>query len=100
MRYQTVLIMTSLVLLIAGCVHRTKQETMDTQCPRLITQAQALYSKQAKTRDKVIADQAANLITGAKIDQEHREYIQCMDKASRAIKLLDPNAQLSVQYNN
>jgi hypothetical protein len=100
MRNQTVLITTFLVLLISGCVHRTKQESMDMQCPRLITQAQALYSKQAKNRDKLIADQAANLITGAKIDREHREFIQCMDKASRAIKLLDPNAQLSVQYDN
>lgn len=100
MQYQTLLATTLLSLCMAGCIHRTKQEPMDAQCPRLIQQAQDLYSKHAKTRDKVVTDQAANLITGAKIDREHREFIQCIDKSSRAIKLLDPNAQLSVQYNN
>jgi hypothetical protein len=70
------------------------------QCTRLLRQAQDLYQQQAHKRDKRIADQVANLITGAKIAQEHREFMQCLDKSGRAVKLLDPDTQLSVQINN
>ena len=96
MSYPTLFATVFLSLCLAGCAHR-KPESMQAQCPRLITQAQELYSKQARSRDRVVADQAANLITGAKIDREHHEFIQCIDKSSRAIKLLDPNALLSAQ---
>lgn len=100
MRYQTFIATALLPLCLAGCLRQPKTESMDVQCPRLIKQAQDVYTNKARNQDKTIADQAANLITGAKIDQEHQEFIQCMDKASRAIKLIDPNAELSVQYKN
>jgi len=70
------------------------------QCTRLLKQAQGLYRQQASKRDKRIDDQAANLITGAKIAQEHREFMQCLDKSGRAVKLLDPDSHLTVQLDN
>ena len=100
MPYQTLIVTALLSLSLAGCAHKPKYESMNVQCPRLIRQAQDLYSKNAKSRDKVIANQVANLITAAKIDQEHQEFTQCMDKSSRAIKLMDPDAQISVHYSN
>lgn len=100
MRYLTLLATALLTLCTTGCMHRPNTEPTDVQCPRLIKQAQNLYASKAKSLDKVIADQAANLITASKIDQEHQEFIQCMDKSSRAIKLIDPSAQISVQYKN
>jgi hypothetical protein len=100
MRYLTFITFAILLLSLAGCLRKTNTEPMSVQCPRLIKQAQDLYDSKAKSSDKAVANQAANLITGAKIDQEHQEFIQCMDKASRAIKLIDPSAVLSVQYNN
>jgi hypothetical protein len=85
---------------LVGCLRASKPAATDVQCPQLITQAQSLYASKAKSLDSVIAEQAANLITAAKIDQEHQEFITCMDKASRAIKIIDPDAEISVQYNN
>jgi hypothetical protein len=100
MRSHTFIATMFLSLCMVACMRQTKNEPMDVQCPRLIKQAEEVYANQAKSRDKAIADQAANLITAAKIDREHQEYIQCMDKSSRAIKLIDPTAILSVQYYN
>jgi hypothetical protein len=100
MRFQSYLAFALLLLLMGGCAQRNKQDAVDAQCPKLIAQAQDLYGKLAKSRDKRATDQAANLITGAKIALEHREYIQCIDKSSRAIKLLDPNAVPSIRYYN
>lgn len=100
MRFLTLIAITMLSLLMAGCVHRTKMQPMEEQCVHLMKQAQELYRLQAKTRDRRIADEAANLITGAQIAREHQEFMQCLDKSGRAIKLLDQNAKLSVQYDN
>ncbi|MBI1422020.1 MAG: hypothetical protein GC149_01055 [Gammaproteobacteria bacterium] len=97
MRIQALLAFVTLNIALTGCAHRTKQVTVDAQCNRLITQAQELYQQKAQTLNQRIADAADNLITGAKIAMEHREFIPCLDKASRAIKLLDPDATVSVK---
>jgi len=100
MRYLSLVATAVLAVSVTGCVHRTKMSAIKAQCVRLTTQAQNLYSQQAKNRDRRIADEAENLITGAKISREHQEYMQCLDKSGRAIKFLDPNAKLSEQYDN
>ena len=82
---------------LTGCAHRSKQVSVDVQCSRLIAQAQALYAQKATSRKQRVADAADNLITGAKIAMEHREFIPCLDKASRAITLLDPDASTSAE---
>lgn len=94
---QTTLISILIVSVMAtGCLNRNKQETTDQQCLRLVKKAEELQTQLAKTREKIVADQVANLITAAKIDQEHKNFPQCVDKSTRAIKLLDENAQLSL----
>ena len=86
-----------LSLLITGCAHRPKLSASEAQCVRLTTQAQDLYQRQAKSPDKRTAEQVTNLITAARIDREQGDFIQCIDKATRAIKLLVLNAQLPQQ---
>lgn len=100
MRYPPLIALLFLVLPLNGCLHRTKQEPVDVQCARLLTQAEGLLQQQADKHDKRVRDQSANLITSAKIAREHHEYLQCLDKSARAVKLLDPDSRLSVQVDN
>lgn len=100
MRYILIITLLMLSLFMTGCAKKGKQESIDSQCQRLIEKARELHAQEAKSRDKVLAEQVANLITAAKIDQEHKDFAQCIDKSTRAIKLLDNDAQLSLGNKN
>lgn len=95
MRFRTLLATLSLTIPMAACMPHTKAETTSSQCRHLIAQAQKLNARQTE-RDRT-TKQATNLITAAKISDEKQEYISCIDQASRAIELLDPNSVLTVQ---
>lgn len=95
MRFRTLLAVLSLTIPMAACMHNTKAETANDQCRRLIAQAQKLNAHQTH-RDRIDI-QVTNLITAAKISDEKQEYISCIDQASRAIELLNPNSVLTVQ---
>jgi len=100
MRHLILSVMALLLVLLTGCANRHKMPNLENLCLRQLSQAQNLFRQPAKDRDNRITDLANNLIIGAKMAREQHEYSQCIDKSSRATKLLNPDAKLAVQVEN
>jgi hypothetical protein len=81
-----------LPFLLLGCAHRAQTTSPDARCQQLIAQVEQAQNTGSGNLDKRVTLQIRNLITGAKIDFQQRQFIQCLDKSSRALKLLDNNA--------
>lgn len=75
-------------LLLTSCAQRGKQEPIHVTCDRLISQATASLKQQDKTLGKEIREKITNLIQAARIEQQHRKFSNCVDKAERANSLI------------
>jgi hypothetical protein len=90
MTYRLTLAGLFLALLLPACATKDPYQPMDVQCDTAIHQANSRY-EEAKTslgeepRGRIIA----NLITAARIDQQQSRFSRCLEKAKRALDLLE-----------
>jgi len=82
----TVCLLISLVL-PAACA-RKKAATENQSCQQQIAQAEAELQTKTATLTKSQNSIISNLITAAKIHQQHKEEMLCVEKVQRAITLL------------
>lgn len=74
---------------LPGCKRLVKEETLEVSCDKSLKNAQGLLAGHHDKLDKTEATAIENLVTSAKIDQQHLHYATCHDKASRAVQLLE-----------
>ena len=87
-----VLIVTCACLLLSACLRASKPQTMDTRCTQALDTARQLYRNKAKTTEVPARALAEQLISAARIARQQQKYVNCLDKSSRAINLLDTSA--------
>lgn len=78
-----------LAVTLSGCKRLVKEETLEVACDKSLKNAQTLLAEHQGKLDKTEATTIENLLTSAKIDQQHLHYATCHDKASRAVQLLE-----------
>lgn len=83
----------TLIALAAGCANTDSPRPMDAQCDNAIREAGLQLDK----RGSVFAQQArgriaANLVSAARIDQQHGHFAECLERAKRALALAAPGA--------
>ena len=71
-----------------GCKRMLKEEPLDLACNKSIQSATTLLEKTRTQLEHYQLQQIENLITAAKINQQHQEFPACHDKAQRALQLL------------
>ena len=67
-----------------------KDEPLEAACNKSIKNAATLLDAARAQLEKYQINQIENLLTAAKIEQQHQQFAECQDKAQRAIHLLQP----------
>ena len=88
---QKVIALALLLVITPACVKKNRAIPLHKQCSDGIREVTELHSKNSSD-GKSVAQQALNLITAAKIQQQHEQYAQCIDSITRARVLLENNA--------
>jgi hypothetical protein len=71
-----------------GCKRMVKEEPLDLACNKSIQGTTSLLGEVREQLEKNQLGQIENLLTAAKIDQQHQKFAECHDKAQRARLLL------------
>jgi hypothetical protein len=77
-----------LALSFSACA-KHRAVPMDIQCDEYIKTANNYLLNNGENFDKATRNKITNLIQAAKIQQQHGEFANCIDKAERALSLLD-----------
>ena len=83
------IVLLALLVGLGACAKRNKLVSSQTECPQMIKQADELYSARRAQLDKTQSARIANLLEAARIDQELGQHAACLDKASRAMLLVN-----------
>lgn len=73
----------------SACVRKAYEEPLDVTCAQSLKIAQQQLAALRNKLDKEEALQLENLITAAKIEQQHKKFPVCADHAQRAVILLE-----------
>lgn len=75
------------VFLLLACA-KQGHIAVDIRCENDIKLASNKFQKLGNELDKSTANQLSNLIKAAKIQQQHQRFVDCSEKAQRAIDLM------------
>jgi hypothetical protein len=75
-------------LLNSSCKHMVKEEPLDKACNNSIQETTTLLEQRREQLDKTQLSQIDNLLTAAKIHQQHQKFAECQDTAQRALLLV------------
>lgn len=75
-------------MLNSSCKRMLKEEPLDKACNNSIQETTRLLGQLHEQLDKNELGQIDNLITAAKINQQHQKFAECQDKAQRALLLV------------
>ncbi len=93
---QTTLALLILILVTSTSCSRNKVLPVHEQCSKDIEQVSQLLKQKSKSYNKTETNRIQNLVTAAKIQQQHERFNVCVDKMNRALTLMNADA-ISIQ---